>query len=295
MILTILLGPIQIVFLGKYIGGSSPFIWCDYYEDNIGLFTNDPDNSYKLTLNGDALAYGIWQGSDISLKQNVKTIESSLERLRAIRGVTYEYSEEYNDLVRSDEIENQNITYIDSLGIEKSNLSVEKSNLLPITKYGVIAQELLEQFPDLVHKGSNGYYAVNYDGLIPVLIEAIKEQQILIDNIQNELKEINQGSLKSLTSSIENENEKKVPFLYQNAPNPFNETTTIKFDIPELEKSATINVYDLNGKQLRSYPIYKEGLNSITVDASTFSAGIYIYILIVDGSVIGTKQMVLTE
>lgn len=53
----------------------------------------------------------------------------------------------------------------------------------------------MEQFPDLVHKGSNGYYAVNYTGLIPVLIEAIKEQQVIIEDIRSELNKMKSSNL----------------------------------------------------------------------------------------------------
>ena len=42
---------------------------------------------------------------------------------------------------------------------------------------GVLAQDVQKVFPDLVRKGPEGYLAVNYIGLVPVLIEAVKEQQ----------------------------------------------------------------------------------------------------------------------
>ena len=47
----------------------------------------------------------------------------------------------------------------------------------------MIAQEIATQFPELVKPRKDGFLAVNYQGLIPVLIEAIKEQQQLIDNL----------------------------------------------------------------------------------------------------------------
>ena len=59
----------------------------------------------------------------------------------------------------------------------KSN---EKEN-----KIGLLAQEILEVFPELVKEGgdNNGIMSVNYQGLIPVLINAIKEQQNQIDEL----------------------------------------------------------------------------------------------------------------
>ena len=57
-----------------------------------------------------------------------------------------------------------------------------------IEKIGLLAQDIQKLFPDLVKQseGEKGILSVNYQGLIPVLINAIKEQQIQI----NELKKI---------------------------------------------------------------------------------------------------------
>ena len=57
-------------------------------------------------------------------------------------------------------------------------------------KIGFIAQELELVFPELVETNkTTGYKAVNYDGMIPVLVEGMKEQQAQIDELkqQNEL------------------------------------------------------------------------------------------------------------
>jgi len=45
------------------------------------------------------------------------------------------------------------------------------------THLGLIAQELQTVLPELVHESDSGYLSVNYIGLIPVLLEAIKTQQ----------------------------------------------------------------------------------------------------------------------
>jgi hypothetical protein len=48
-----------------------------------------------------------------------------------------------------------------------------------VNKIGLLAQEIEEVFPELVKEGEDkdGTLSVNYQGLIPVLINAIKEQQ----------------------------------------------------------------------------------------------------------------------
>jgi transcriptional regulator NrdR family protein len=51
--------------------------------------------------------------------------------------------------------------------------------------YGVIAQEVEEVLPELVTTRENGYKAVRYEKIVSLLIEAIKEQQIQIDELKN--------------------------------------------------------------------------------------------------------------
>ena len=49
---------------------------------------------------------------------------------------------------------------------------------------GVLAQDIKEVFPELVSKDDNEMLAVNYQGLVPVLINALKEQQSEIDELK---------------------------------------------------------------------------------------------------------------
>jgi len=51
--------------------------------------------------------------------------------------------------------------------------------------YGVIAQEVQKEFPEMVEMQENGYLAVDYIQLIPVMIEAIKELKKEVDTLKN--------------------------------------------------------------------------------------------------------------
>ena len=84
--------------------------------------------------------------------------------------------------------------------------------------------------------------------------------------------------------------------LYQNNPNPFNRETTIAYRLPSDIQSASICIYNLNGQQLRKYELDAAVIsNSVTVDASALTAGMYIYALVIDGQMVASKRMVLTE
>ena len=52
---------------------------------------------------------------------------------------------------------------------------------------GVIAQEVEKVIPEIVQTRDNGYKAVKYEKIVPLLIESIKEQQKQIDELRREL------------------------------------------------------------------------------------------------------------
>jgi hypothetical protein len=84
--------------------------------------------------------------------------------------------------------------------------------------------------------------------------------------------------------------------LYQNTPNPFNLSTTIKYQLSDNAANAKICIYNLTGKQLQCYNLQAtRGENSIEVRASSLQSGMYLYSLIVDDKLVSTKRMILTE
>lgn len=57
--------------------------------------------------------------------------------------------------------------------------------------YGVIAQEVQKEFPEMVNRGEDGYLTVDYIQLIPVMIEAIKELKLELDSTKSLIKKSN--------------------------------------------------------------------------------------------------------
>ncbi|MBP8945788.1 MAG: T9SS type A sorting domain-containing protein [Paludibacteraceae bacterium] len=78
-------------------------------------------------------------------------------------------------------------------------------------------------------------------------------------------------------------------------PNPFNTTTTIGYYLPTTISNASIYVYDMNGTQLKRYPITERGKGNVIIQGSEFVAGMYLYALIADGKVIDTKRMIFNK
>ena len=80
----------------------------------------------------------------------------------------------------------------------------------------------------------------------------------------------------------------------QNYPNPFNSTTTISFDIVDVNSPTTIEIFNLKGQKVKQYSI-QSNQSSIVWDADKFSSGIYFCKLIVDGKIADSRKMILMK
>jgi len=250
---------------------------------NIGIYGYNPSSTANpntwagyfdgdININGSGYVYNVWTFSDERLKTHIKPIERVTDKIRNLNGYTYYYKrEEFKD------------RYLDDR-----------------THIGLIAQEVKEEFPELVTEDAKGYLAVNYDGMVPVLLQAIKEQQATIDNLQkqvDELKAMFTGQPTSADFTGENSlsvdlSAKNVVVLNQNVPNPFAENTVISYNIPEGSGTAQILIFNDKGQMIKVVDIEQTGMGQLTVYAGDLSSGLYQYSLLVDGKVIDTKKMI---
>lgn len=88
--------------------------------------------------------------------------------------------------------------------------------------------------------------------------------------------------------------ESTVAQLFQNTPNPFNQDTKIVCYIPDSTGKAVLNIYNLQGMQIKSIKLKGTGNISSTLSASEFHPGMYLYTLIIDNKEIDTKKMIIT-
>jgi hypothetical protein len=158
--------------------------------------------------------------------------------------------------------------------------------------FGFIAQEFQEHYPELVYEDSSGYLSINYTEIIPLLVEALKEQNSRINYLENKIKD---SQLKKASSDEFNEMATSDAMLKQNRPNPFSENTEIEFYLPSTVQKAMLNIYDLQGKQVKSMNIAEREYGSAVIYGSELQPGMYHYSLIADGEVIGVEKMILTD
>ena len=83
--------------------------------------------------------------------------------------------------------------------------------------------------------------------------------------------------------------------LEQNIPNPLNTNTSIHYNVPAGSSKALLNVTDNSGITVKHISLNGSGKGIVNIEASSLSAGIYSYTLIVDGKIIATKKMVIAR
>jgi len=140
---------------------------------------------YGLYCSGNGAYTGTWTSpSDEKFKKNISDYNNALENIMKLRPVTYEMKTE-----------------------EYPFMNFEKG-----TQIGFIAQEIQSIFPNLVvsgaHPGENEndpfieYKGINYIGLTPILVKAIQEQQIKIDDLKSKYESL-QKRLEEIESILE--------------------------------------------------------------------------------------------
>ena len=112
--------------------------------------TLDIGDNGTITVNGTATATDFIIPSDSRLKENVVTVDSALDKVLKMRGVYFNKSDD------------------------------------PTRRIGVIAQEVEQVLPEVVHTDDSPEQmkAVSYANIVGLLIEAIKEQQEMIKKLQ---------------------------------------------------------------------------------------------------------------
>ena len=228
--------------------------------------------------------------SDIRLKENVSVLcdvskgESALDNLMDLNVLKYNYKKRKND-------------YISLFGMsqtaEKESAMVEDDAESKVEKlhFGISAQELQTVYPNLVEEGQDGYLAVNYVELVPVLIQAIQEMQQEIDELRGGTGDV---MMAKQATGIGNATANAANRLYQNNPNPFKESTQIRFTLADDATDAAVCIFDMTGKQLKRIPV-APGMESVTLQGSELNAGMYLYSLIVNGQEVDTKRMILSK
>ncbi len=128
---------------------------------NVGINTTSP--SYTLHVNGSVAGIGAYNAlSDLRYKTNIATIGNALDKVMKLRGINFDWK-------KSDYPE---IAFGDGRQI------------------GFVAQEIAQVMPEVVSKDSKGIYSVAYGSVVPLLVEAMKEQEKKIESQQQQIDDL---------------------------------------------------------------------------------------------------------
>ncbi|MES2620771.1 MAG: tail fiber domain-containing protein, partial [Bacteroidota bacterium] len=219
---------------------------------------------------------------------------------------------------------------LDKLEIKSYTFDRDKfpfMNLPQGPQIGVLTSDMKKVFPNLVKRAAHPadpfnkedkeveFESVNYNALIPILVQGVqelsatdkkvadkaKEQDAKIDELTKQVED-----LKNLLNELCNNGceglQGSTPvkpngdaILYQSIPNPTPGSATINYNITTSFNSALITISTVDGKVVREYPITHQGAGSIVFEKNDRSDNAYKYSLIVDGKVYDTKSIVITR
>lgn len=155
------------------------------------LFTMGGGNDLvgaELHTNGNFHIAGVYfsQGSqfysDIRLKSNVKNLNGALASVLKLQGISYDFKSTKEDEVIASLNTMVGKSDKDIKDLEKFKKIYEDKKSENLNHIGFSAQDLQKVFPQLVKADDKGILAVNYVAIIPVVVEALKEQQKIIDD-----------------------------------------------------------------------------------------------------------------
>jgi hypothetical protein len=174
---------------GIFINGNTVIIWNTGQNNRLlRLFDADDMDSgtaEKWYIDGEG-----WQfiNSDSVRKERIKTLDSSLNTILLLNPVSYHHKQSKSA---------QGNTSIQNTATSNND------NLY----YGFLAQELKNVVPNLVGSDEGGNLSVNYIGLIPILTQALKDQQNMITNQKNQINTLTQ-QIQTIQNQIQTINTK---------------------------------------------------------------------------------------
>lgn len=137
------------------------YVEIDNDEYNLHIQSYGVNNVSNLFVEGDVVAY---HSSDVRLKYDISKLTNCLDNLMKIKGVRFNWKK--NVIGRTQDI-------------------------------GLIAQDVKKIAPEIVKERSDGFLAIKYEKMVPILVGAIQDQQEIINELKSEIE-----ALKSKTNHL---------------------------------------------------------------------------------------------
>lgn len=163
-----------------------------FMNGSVGMGTSSPSSMLHVT--GDVRGNSFISTSDMTLKKGILPLpEDTLQRTLRLRGVTFKWdSAAYRDKYAVSMLRPKMPAGQTSAPITPEEMASLDLGLSSSTQVGLLAQEVEAQFPELVHTDEQGGKAVDYGKFTAILLEAIKAQQTLINQLRQDVDKLKQ-------------------------------------------------------------------------------------------------------
>jgi trimeric autotransporter adhesin len=239
----------------------------DWHVGSSNPTVNSTGN-LKLAIDGVVKAWVYYATSDSRYKKNIKPLGNVVKIIKLLNGVSYEWN--------------------------KEDFPFKDFSAVP--QIGFIAQEVEKVIPQAVIKDKDGYYAMNYSTIIPVLTEGIKEQQTQLESqtleienlksqiadLRNKLNQITIGDVKLKGNSIEV------------VPNPITGTSVVSYKFDNTNATSFLIISDLQGKLVKQISLAKNQ-TSVQVSKNDLPNGMYVFTIVSGNTEVQSKKVLVAE
>ncbi|HEY1870630.1 MAG TPA: tail fiber domain-containing protein, partial [Chitinophagaceae bacterium] len=277
----------------------------------IGNEANVTSNNHIVIGNSSVTSIGgfvNWSNlSDGRVKKNVRQNVPGLAFINKLQPITYNLNLDAADKIIALSERKDKDGKIIQPSADEINARKAKEQIIYT---GFIAQDVEKAAQDLKYDFSgidkpdnaNTLYGLRYSEFVVPLVKAVQELsgendslKSEIGNLKSEMEEL-KAMIVSSQSTVHSQQLSEIASasLLQNIPNPFSNTTTINYSIPQQFSSAKIIITDKNGNPLKQINLANNKGN-VKIDAATLSSGTYQYALYVDGRLIDSKQSIVSK
>ncbi|MBK9659599.1 MAG: tail fiber domain-containing protein [Chitinophagaceae bacterium] len=252
--------------------------------------------------------------SDARFKSNISETVKGLDFIMKLRPVVYNFNtKDFQEFLTHNMPDSMRNKYFEGKNFEPSS-SIRHSGFIA-QEVQVAAAESEYDFDGLhIPASSSDNYSLAYAQFVVPLVKSvqelstqnhelrqvIEEQKINTESLKRDITELKailknelltnkEGSVKIVTE------EETVAKLFQNAPNPFSQSTIIRYSIPANAKKAILTISNMKGIKIKEFDLLNKGGQSVEISGGQLPAGTYIYSLLVNNKMTNSKKMILTR
>ena len=300
-------------FIGEYTTDDTDQLWLHgkkgfYYTcgaRNLEIISYyDPAVNSSFVFNTDLQVNGVSVTSDARMKENVQSLENPLGILDQIQGISYTLSLSETKKRREQDPSKFSETPADSK-IQprtdailsdaerakaekdeqiKSEIEKRDNEAANRKRMGFLAQDVQKVLPELVSTDEKGIMSVDYIGLIPIIVESIKEMQGTIEEQKAQISQL-QGLLSQAEAQAKTKSNQIQPtnISLSDEASLYNANgASVGYSLPQTVSTANLRIFDITGRMIKDV-ILDCKATMANINSAELGIGTFIYALYVNG------------